>query len=59
MNLHWPQLTLIALTFISFGIQLAQHGKQKTGNESAWVELFGNAITLSLLWAGGFFRGGC
>ena len=53
---YWPQLTYLALIIFSLGITLEQHGKPKKGNESIWVSLTACALTLWLLYEGGFFN---
>lgn len=52
-----PQIILIAISALSFGITMSEHGKPRTGNESVWTSLIANIITFSLLWWGGFFHG--
>jgi soluble lytic murein transglycosylase-like protein len=51
----WPQITVIILFAIGLGVELAKHGKPRTGKHSFWWSLFGNVITIWLLWCGGFF----
>ena len=53
---YWPQLAYLALIVFSLGITLEQHGKPKTGNENIWVSLTACALTLWLLYMGGFFK---
>jgi hypothetical protein len=53
---YWPQLAYLALIVFSLGITLEQHGKPKKGNESIWVSLTACALTLWLLYMGGFFK---
>lgn len=54
MHLGWPQLIYIALMFLATGGALAKHGESK-GTHNFGVALIADAITLSLLWWGGFF----
>lgn len=56
MTQYWPQLTYLALIIFSLGITTQQHGKPKTGNENVWVSLMGAAISVFLLYMGGFFN---
>ena len=56
MTLYWPQLTYVALLVFSLGITLEQHSKPKKGNESIWISLTASALTLWLLYMGGFFK---
>lgn len=52
--MNWPQLTVIALTALGFGITLANHGKPREPYNIG-VHAVSIAITYSLLYAGGFF----
>jgi len=52
-----PQIIVLVLIVLSLGINMAQHGTPKTGKNSFWVSLVSAAITLGLLWWGGFFNG--
>jgi hypothetical protein len=56
MQLHAPQL--IVLGFVVFGLshELIKHGEPKTGSHSIIVAIIANAIHLSLLYWGGFFK---
>lgn len=56
MNLHAPQLIMICLLVLSFGLTWAKHGEPKEGRECAWVSLIGIALQLWLMWWGGFFH---
>ncbi len=51
-----PQIIMICLMAIGFGVGMANHGKPETGKKSFWVTLFSLAINFSLLWWGGFWR---
>ena len=53
---YWPQLTYVALIVFSLGITLEQHGNPKTGKENFWTSLTASALTLWLLYMGGFFK---
>jgi LPXTG-motif cell wall-anchored protein len=46
---------VIVLAAMSLGIDLQNHGKPKTGNNNFVISLIGTAITIALLWWGGFF----
>lgn len=51
----WPQITILALIAIGVGSSLADFGKPKTGT-NGWTELLiAPAITLTILYCGGFF----
>jgi hypothetical protein len=56
MNLHWPQITLIALVVFDAGIHLAKDGQPRT-NFSFIAKLIDTAVVFSLLYYGGFFLG--
>lgn len=53
---YWPQLTYLALIVFSLGISLEQHGNPKTGKENFWTSMTASALTLFLLYQGGFFN---
>lgn len=59
MILHWPQFTWLALTLVGVGIGLQQHGEPKTGTCNGWTSVVGFVLVFFLLYAGGFFSGGC
>ena len=50
-----PQITVIVLWAISFGLTAAKNGQPKTGNESVLVTVTAIAINALILWWGGFF----
>ena len=52
----WPQLAVIALTFIGVGMNLAKHGEAR-GEYNFWHSLIANLIMLWVFYAGGFFDG--
>lgn len=54
MTIGWPQGIFLALIILSDGIALANHGEPK-GNYNFFTSLVGTALTVSLLWWGGFF----
>jgi hypothetical protein len=54
MTFHWPQIIIIALCAMEFGISLAMHGKSR-GLHSAWFKSFDIAVLVWLLYEGGFF----
>lgn len=51
-----PQIFLIAIYAINFGMILECHGKPKEGNYNAYITLFSLVITFALLISGGFFE---
>ena len=55
MDLQWPQITYIAITGITLGVQLANHGKPRSGNHDFGASILATAILYVLLWQGGFF----
>ena len=59
MLLHWPQLAVVILMVLGLGISLVQHGDSKTGRESFWTSLVSAAVTIWLLYEGGFFTQVC
>lgn len=50
-----PQIIFIGLTCINLGVILGKHGKPREGNHSIWIQLISEAITLTILYYGGFF----
>ena len=50
----WPQITMIVLIALGVGISLAKHGEPR-GNHSFGASLFSAALSVGLLYAGGFF----
>ncbi|UXN70937.1 hypothetical protein N8A98_07040 [Devosia neptuniae] len=51
----WPQITIIVLIALSVGINLAMHGKPRTGTHNVGYSILGSAIWLVPLYYGGFF----
>lgn len=51
----WPQIAYIALTALGVGIHLAKHGEQRRDKYSAWLSMAGAALSIGILYAGGFF----
>jgi hypothetical protein len=55
MNVGWPEGIYLALVLVSIGICVARFGEQKRDRYDLTDVLVGPAISLSLLWWGGFF----
>jgi len=54
-----PQITFICLMGVSFGIELARHGQQKTGTSAThnvWIQTISTVLTVAVLWWGGFWQ---
>lgn len=51
----WPQFTYIGLMALSVGVTLALHGQPRTGTHNVGYALIGAAISLGVVYAGGFF----
>jgi len=51
-----PQITLIALYFITLLLNAHSHGKPRKGNDNFWHNLLGIAIHVFILIWGGFFN---
>jgi hypothetical protein len=49
-----PQITMIIILCIGFGISLANHGKPRS-EENAFIVFVSTVITLAILYWGGFF----
>jgi len=50
-----PQIIVIVLIAIGIGINLSKYGQPKTGTVDIFDVLIGPAITVGLLYWGGFF----
>jgi len=50
-----PQIVWIVLVTMSLTLNLAMHGKPRTGKHSFPQALFAVSLTAGLLWWGGFF----
>lgn len=55
MDIGWPQLIYLGLSFLSLGIVIANNGKPREPYNAGSYAL-GLAITYPLLWWGGFFH---
>jgi len=55
MNCNWPEVIMLFLMVLSLGIAISEHGKPKTGKNSFWATLIGQALSFALLYWGGFF----
>jgi len=55
MIMNWPQLTYLALIGIGLGIALAKDGEPRDGKHNFIAFIIVHAITLYILYAGGFF----
>jgi hypothetical protein len=54
--MHWPQITVICLYAASVTRGIIKHG-QSDGDVNAFASIIGAAVSVGLLWAGGFFGG--
>lgn len=50
-----PQIIIVILYALNVGIALAKHGEPKEGNYNVFFTLIGAAISVGILWWGGFF----
>ena len=53
--MHWPQITLICIWLLSFGIILERHGQPKKGKENFYIHFVAVFINVVLLYFGGFW----
>lgn len=53
----WPQITIIALLAIGFGINAAKDGEPRKGNYSIITSAIAVSLEAAILYAGGFFVG--
>lgn len=57
MNLGTPQIIYLTLSILGLGCALAKHGEvKKTEKYNFFASLLGNAVSLGLLYWGGFFK---
>ena len=54
-NLHWPQITWLVLVAIGLLLHANKHGQPRTGEYCFWSHLVGVAISIAILYCGGFF----
>ena len=54
---HLPQLLFVALIVFGDMIHLIRNGEPRDDRYNVWISLLGTAITVSLLYWGGFFDG--
>lgn len=52
----WPQYVYLGLICFSLGLSIADHGRPRE-RENAWVSVAAVALSMFLLWQGGFFKG--
>jgi len=50
-----PQILIICLWVLGFGIEAAKHGERETGTHCVWTQLSAIAIKWGILYLGGFF----
>ena len=50
-----PQIIYLSLTMLGLGMQAVKHGNPKEGKENFWVVFISTAISVGLLYWGGFF----
>jgi hypothetical protein len=50
-----PQISMVILLALSLGVNLAEHGKPKTGKYNVIYPIISSAILLWILIEGGFF----
>lgn len=55
MRLFAPQIIYMALVLVAGGITLAKHGEPRNENYNFGIWFLSTAITLALLYWGGFF----
>lgn len=56
MNLHWPQITMIALMLFTLAVKAVTHGTVSARPVSFPIAIVDSLIILFLLLAGGFFQ---
>lgn len=55
MSIGWPEGIYLALTFIMICVHASNNGQPRKGDYDLGVALLGSALSLGLLWWGGFF----
>ena len=53
--MHTPQIIVIVLISMNFGIELIKHGQPKEGNHNVFIKLIDVGVLVGLLIWGGFF----
>jgi hypothetical protein len=51
-----PQIIVILIWGLGLGVELANHGKNRTGKHNFFNKLIGVSITAAILGMGGFFE---
>lgn len=52
----WPQYFFLSIMFIGLLIAAHQHGKPRTGKHDFWIQAISTAVSLVVLYYGGFFN---
>lgn len=55
ITLGIPQIIWIVLVIMGLGVEMAQHGKPRTGKHNFWTMLISFGLSIWILYAGGFF----
>lgn len=53
---YWPQIVYLGLIVAGLLMAGAKHGEPNTSKHNFWASLIGAAVSVGLLYAGGFFR---
>jgi hypothetical protein len=53
--MHAPQITTICLYALGVGLTWAKHGKPRDGTENVGTSILATAISVAILWWGGFW----
>jgi hypothetical protein len=53
--LHAPQIVYLSIMFVALLLSAALHGKPRS-NINFWTDLVSSALTIALMYWGGFFR---
>lgn len=51
----WPQIIYLALILYSIFEAASHHGEQRTGRHNLWATLVSAALSVGLVYWGGFF----
>lgn len=55
VNIGWPEGLILLIIFLNICLAASYNGQPRKGTYNLGLQLFGSAISVSLLYWGGFF----
>lgn len=55
MRIDWPQGIMLAIVFLNICVHASRNGEPRDGHYDLGASMLSAAITIGLLWWGGFF----